>query len=454
VVAAIAAAVVLGAASLAVAHPLGYDAWSWMVWARELLHGDVHTAGGPAIKALPVIVMAPFTPLGGAAPLLWLALMRISALVAVLLAYRVGERLGGWIAGLTAAGLLVVGPDLYRTALYGSAEPLLLVFVLAAAERFLAGRPRAALVLLGAGGLIRPELWPFVGVLALLVCVERRRPDPVVLAAAIVPPVIWLALVWAGSGNPFAQWISINATAGPVRGLLPVAAAHGPAVEVLVRLAEAIVLPALVLAAVAVVDAVRHRRMQVAWIAAVAIAWILLVAVMAQAGYPGSRRYLLGPASLLAVLAGAGLALVVASVRGAAARIALGAALGGVILLAAFPTIRESARLVGVARAQDRTLSGLRHAIALAGGRRSVLAAGRPAVNPWMQTALAWELHARLADVQATWGSHAAAPNWYPPAVVFRGPARFAGARPAVPARRHAVRIARTGSWQVLRVSG
>jgi hypothetical protein len=446
--------VVLGAASLLVAHPLGYDAWSWMVWARELLHGDLQTAGGPAIKALPVIVMAPLTPLGGAAPLLWLALMRTCALLAVALAYRVGERLGGWIAGLTAAALLVVGPDLYRTALYGSAEPLLLVFVLAAAERFLAGRPRAALVLLGAGGLIRPELWPIVGVLALAVCLERRRPDPVVLASAVVPPAIWLALVWAGSGNPFAQWIGISATAGPARGVLPVAAANGPAVEVLIRVAEAIVLPALVLAVVATVDAVRRRRMPVLWLAGVAIGWILLVAVMAQVGYPGSRRYLLGPATLLAVLAGVGLALVVASVRGSGPRIAVGAALGGVILLAAFPTIRESARLVGVARAQDRTLSGLRHAIALAGGRRSVLAAGRPAVNPWLQTALAWELHAPLAGVQATWGSHPAAPNWYPPAIVFRGPERFAGSRPALRAGWRARPVGRTGGWAVVAVSG
>jgi hypothetical protein len=445
---------VVGGASLVVAHPLGYDAWSWMVWARELLHGDLQTAGGPAIKALPVIVMAPLTPLGGAAPLLWLALMRISALVALVLAYRVGERLGGWIAGLTAAVLLVVGPDLYRTALYGSAEPLLVVLVLAAAERFLAGRPRAALVLLGAGGLIRPELWPIVGVLALLVCVERRRLDPVVLASAVVSPAIWLSLVWVGSGNPFAQWISISATAGPAPGVLPLAAANGPDVEVLIRLAEAIVLPALVLAVVAIVDAVRHRRVQVPWLAAVAIAWILLVAVMAQAGYPGSRRYLLGPASLLAVLAGAGLALVVASVRGSRPRVAVGAALAGVILLAAFPTIRESARLVGVARDQDRTLSGLRHAVALAGGRRSVLAVGRPAVNPWLQSALAWELHARLAGVQATWDSRAAAPHWRPPAVVFRGPARFAGPRPSLPPRRRALPVGRTGGWEVLRVSG
>jgi hypothetical protein len=449
---AVAAAVVVGAASLVVAHPLGYDAWSWMVWARELLHGDLQMAGGPAIKALPVIVMAPLTPLGGAAPLLWLALMRISALVALLLAYRVGERLNGRIAGLTAAALLVVGPDLYRTALYGSAEPLLLVFVLGAAERFLAGRPRAALALLGAGGLIRPELWPIVGVLALLALWEWRRPDPVVLAAAVLPPAIWLSLVWAGTGNPFAEWISISATAGPVAGVLPVAAANGPAVEVLIRVAETIVLPALVLAVVAVVDGVRHRRMQVPWLAAVAIAWILLVAVMAQAGYPGSRRYLLGPASLLAVLAGAGLALVVASVRGTGTRIAVGAALGGVILLAAFPTVRESARLIGVAREQDRTMSALRDAVALAGGRRAVLAAGRPAVNPWLQTALAWEVHAPLADVQATWGSRRAAPHWRPPAVVFRGPVRLAGPRPVLPAGGRAVPVGRTGGWQVVRV--
>jgi hypothetical protein len=194
---------------------------------------------------------------------------------------------------------------------------------------------------------------------------------------------------------------------------------------------------------------VRRRRTQVLWLAAVAIVWVLLVAVMARIGYPGSRRYLIGPASLLAVLAGVGLALVVASVRGSGMRLAVGAALGGVILLAAFPTIRESARLVGVAREQDRALSGLRHAIALAGGRRAVLAAGRPAVNPWLQTALAWELHAPLDGVQATWASSRRHPHWTPPALVFRAPARLAGPRPAL--RPGTRLVARAGRWRVLR---
>ncbi|MCZ4494152.1 MAG: hypothetical protein JWP53_3083, partial [Conexibacter sp.] len=40
---AVAGALVAGGLSLLVAHPLGYDAWSWMVWARELAHGALET---------------------------------------------------------------------------------------------------------------------------------------------------------------------------------------------------------------------------------------------------------------------------------------------------------------------------------------------------------------------------------------------------------------------------
>ena len=127
-------AAALGAGSLLVARMLGYDAWAWMVWARELPRGDLSTAGGPAFKALPVLAVAPLTPLGGAAPLLWLASMRACAVVALALAARLGARVAGPVAGAIAAVLLAAGPDLFRTALYGSSEPLLLVLVLGAAE--------------------------------------------------------------------------------------------------------------------------------------------------------------------------------------------------------------------------------------------------------------------------------------------------------------------------------
>ena len=456
----VAACVVAGGLSLLVAGALGYDAFAWMVWARELLHGELQTAGGPSFKALPVIVAAPLTPFGDLAPIAWLGLMRICALLSLLVAYRVGSRLGGIVAGVAAATLLAVGPDLYRTALFGSAEPLLVLLALLAAERYIVGSPRTAIVLLGVGGLIRPELWPIVLVLAGVVLVRERRLDVPVLAAAIVPPVVWLGLAWAGSGTALNQVIRAGghrlcsgcAAVAPVAHAVALtASAHVPALDVLQRLTEAMVLPALALAAGAVVIARRRGMREPVVIALVAVAWILIVAAMAQWGYPGSRRYLAGPAALLAPLAGAGLALAVVPVRHSAGRVAIAAAISALVLIAAFPTIRSSARLVSTARAEQRAHSALRDAVRLAGGRGAVLAIGRPAVNPWMQTALAWDLDAPLSGVQATWNSRLAAPRWTPPAVVFRGPRHLAGPTPVVSPARRVVRLGRTRGWTVLR---
>ncbi len=452
-------AVVLGAASLLIARPLGYDAWAWMVWGRELLHGNLQLAGGPSFKALPVIAAAPLTPFGDLAPMTWLACMRVCALLSLLIAYRAGSRLGGSPAGAAAAVLVALGPDLYRTAVYGSSEPLLVLLVLLAADRYLAGSPRTALALLGVGGLIRPELWPLVGVLAVVLLSFERRLDPVLLAAALLPPVVWLGMAWAGSGRPLNQVTLAGAPrelctgcaiAGHWQWLSAAVTVHTRAVVVLQRLTEAIVLPAIALAAVGVIVAARRRRPQALVIAGVAIAWILIVAIMAQAGYPGSRRYLVGPAALLALPAGAGFAIAVRSVHHRLGRVAIAAAIAGLVVLAAYPTLRSDAALVSTARAEQRTASELRRAVGRAGGRVVVLRVGRPAVNPLMQTSLAWDLRVPLAGVQPTWHSTRRAPRWSPPAVVFRGPVHYAGPRPALPRDRPVRPVGRAGVWTIV----
>ena len=41
-------AALVGAASLALPATLGYDAWAWTVWGRQLAHLDLATTAGPA----------------------------------------------------------------------------------------------------------------------------------------------------------------------------------------------------------------------------------------------------------------------------------------------------------------------------------------------------------------------------------------------------------------------
>src|SRR4051795_8462136 len=72
-----AACVVVAAVSLLVAHNPTYDPTAWLIWGREIVHGDLVTVSGPSWKPLPVLFTTPFTLLGDTlAPLLWLVVAR------------------------------------------------------------------------------------------------------------------------------------------------------------------------------------------------------------------------------------------------------------------------------------------------------------------------------------------------------------------------------------------
>jgi hypothetical protein len=441
-------AVAVGALSLAVPATMGYDAWAWMVWARELAHLDLDSTAGPSFKPLPVLVVAPLTVLGGAAPAIWLAAMRACAVASLVLAYRLGARLAGVAAGAVAALGLALSADLYRTALLGSAEPALIAVALGAVDRHLAGRRDWALVLVAIAGLIRPEAWVVLAGYGLYVWLHDPRLRPLAVLAVVVPPALWLGLDWAGSGDPLhASSTATEATEGSA------ASASVPALEVLRRAADAVIVPTLVLAGIGLVDAARRRDRTVLTLAALALAWIAIVAVMAEAGFTGTRRYLAAPAAAICVVSGVGLASLLAAVRAGRARVAAACAIAALALVPALVRAREEARTLSVANSQADQLHELRRAVAAVGGRDAVQAVGRPAINPWLQTALAWELHARLADVQATWASSKRHPHWAPPAYVFRAPARLAGPRPATPPGVSTRLVARSGRWRVLRAA-
>jgi hypothetical protein len=441
-----AAVVLVGAASLLVPATLGYDAWAWTVWGRELAHLELDTTAGPSFKPLPVLVLAPLSFLGGAAPAIWMAAMRACAAASLLIAYRLGARLAGPLAGAAAAVSLALSADLYRTALLGSAEPALIALALGAFDRHLDGRRDQALVLIALAGLIRPEAWFLLGGYGVVVWLHEPRLRTLAAIAVVLPPALWLGLDWAGSGDPLhASATATEATEG--------SAAHAavPALEVVRRAADAIIVPTLVLAVIGVAAAWRRRDRRVLWLAALALGWIAVVAIMAEAGFTGTRRYLAAPAAGLCVIAGVGLAWLLAAVHGRRARIATACAVAALALGPALLRAREEARTLSVARAQADQLSELRAAIARAGGRDAVLRTGDPAINPWVQTAFAWRLDVPLARVQATWASSKRHPHWAPPALVFRAPPRLAGPRPALPSGVTTHAVTRSGRWRVLR---
>jgi hypothetical protein len=432
-----------------------------MVWARELLHGRLATAGGPSFKVLPVLAAAPLTPFGDLAPMAWLWAARTCGLVALLLAWRVGNRLGGAAAGAIAVLPLAVGPDLFRTSTYGSSEPLLLVCVLGSASAYLGGRRTLALAMLALGGLLRPELWAIVGALTIVETWSERRVRAPQIAAALVPPVLWLGLEWLGSGSPFTQFIDPFGVVGGCLGCsvallpppltaLPQAAASGA--RTLGLLSSAVVPPVLALAALAVGVAVARRRRDVLVLGAVAVAWVLIVAAMTQVGYPGSRRYLLGPAALLAVLAGRGAADAQSLLAQRRSRAVAGVATAGLIAAFGLSSTVSNLRLMSVARAEARLIAGLSAAIRASGGRDAIVRGGRPAVNGEKQSALAWRLDVPLAAIQPTWHSSRRRPGWAPPAYVFRTSARLAGPAPYLGRRPAALTVARRAGWTVTHV--
>ncbi|HET8952041.1 MAG TPA: hypothetical protein VFN44_16085, partial [Solirubrobacteraceae bacterium] len=90
---------ILAILAAAAASPLlvraapGYDPWTWLLWGREVAGGTLSTVAGPAFKPLPVAVCALLAPLGSAAPVIWVVLVRAAAITALVLAYRLGRDL-------------------------------------------------------------------------------------------------------------------------------------------------------------------------------------------------------------------------------------------------------------------------------------------------------------------------------------------------------------------------
>jgi hypothetical protein len=429
----VAACLALAALSLLLPWALAFDPWSWVVWGREVTRLELDTAGGPSWKPLPVVATTPLALAGGAAPALWLVLARAGGLLAAAgaaaLAYRLtaASTAGGArgavaparrLAAASAALTLALSSWWFFNTALGNSEGLLAAAVLWAVVAHLAGRTRAALALALAAALLRPEAWPFLGLYAFWLW-RTERESLGVLALALLPvPLLWFGPDVIGAGGALGASDAARGTASPQSAVN----ADFPALEVLLDFGELLTPPVLLLAAAGAALGGRTARL----LAAGALAWVALVAVMTEAGYAGNPRYNVAPAAVGCVLAGVGVA--------ALARRPVPAA--------ALATILVAAALAFTADDLDDQFDELG---ARADRREQLDAlvdrAGDPCrpvyTNQPMKAMLAWRLDVSM--------EHLADPP-RPPGAVFRAPPGYDGGEALPPAPGFA-EVAREGEW-------
>jgi MFS family permease len=404
------AAAGLAALSLLLPYQPLYDPWGWLVWGRELVHLDLATAEGMSWKPLPVLVAAPLTALGDAAPQGWLLAARAGWLAAPLLAGWLAARLAGPEAGrwrlaaaTMAAGSVALAADSFtppaRQFAGGLSEPLLVALVLGAVAAAIERRPLAALWLGFAAALLRPECWPFLAVWVVWAARREPRLYPHAALVAILVPLAWFVPDLLGAGDPLAG--SRTARGGPIEPL--------DAFPVLGRALAAPLAGAWI--GVALFLALRRegsrddRAMEV--LLAGAAAWVALVAAMAVGGYAGLPRFLAPATAAIGVVGSVGVARAAAAAfaRGAA-RPVLAATVGLALAVAALGFGLRLAAVPDDLRDVDRQSTLVDGMFELAGwvpAERLFSCGDRVRLANLLAppTALAWKLDRPLASVRA-----------------------------------------------------
>jgi hypothetical protein len=401
---------VLGLTALSFMAPAAptYDPWAWIIWGREILHLDLSTVDGPSWKPLPVLLTTPFAAFGSLAPELWLFVARAATIAGVVMLFRLGRRLGGVPAGVAAAVPYALAPWTVRNGAMGNSEGVLVALALGAVERHLDGKPRAAFALAVGAALLRPETWPFVGLYGLWLLWREPRARALVVAGFAALPALWLLPEWWGSGDLLR---AMHRAQNP-RGNSP-AFADDPVRAVLDQFQLMFTTPvragivALGLALLLVLVRRGPSRREVAVLGTLVLGaalWVLEVALMTSDGFSGNIRYLVMPAAIVCLAAGAGIGWLARAALGRR-RVDTGAlalTLGAVAAIAFANPARET--LPNDVRAityQARLSDALPDLVARAGGAARLRTCGDAYTGPFQVPVVAWNLHLHTTQVSS-----------------------------------------------------
>ena len=419
----------------------------WLVWARQLTHGGIVSAGGQssAWKPLPVFVLAPLAAVSPkAAAVAWLVIARTAAIATTVLLFRSAGRVGGWVGGIIA-GLVPLLFDVYERGLSGGmCEPLVLAFLLLAIEAHAGSHRRVSLWLGFCACLMRPELAPVLGAYGIwLIRTEGRRAVP-----AVVGAVAGLALAWLGS-----MWLLFD---DPIQ-IIHRAQGWPHESKGFLRLASTAVGDPWQLAGVIALGfgglwfAIKQRDRVVLAAAALGAGWLLIAGLIEATGSPAVPRYLLGGLTLLCVLVGAGAGGLIAS---APSKELAAFALLFTVVAVAWPAAHRADLALEIFRDGHELRSqtqAAESAIKAAGGVPLLLACAPVTAN----AALTRTWPYGLLAAPMGFGARVMMRTVHAPTLAIVGPAGLAGRPPGhIPGETHRTLTASRNGWYVIHIAG
>jgi len=398
---------VLGAATVIVVatgmRP-DYDGFGWLVWGRQVLHWNLNTDGAPSWKPLTFVFTLPYALAGSAQLWLWMVTAVAGAVGGSVFAARIAFRLTGpapdrryapFVAG-AFAGVCLLGIDTYsHLVLIANSDPLIVTLCLGAIDSHLSKRPRLAFAMLVGASLGRPEAWVF----AVLYAAWAWRTVPkmkivLVLGIALIP-AFWFTIPALTSHS----WFIAGDLALNQKTVI-----HGSKIlGVISRFRGLYELPMQLAALLGVGLAAARRDRVTLSIAGAGVLWVAIEIVFAYHGWSAVPRYLIEPAGVMVVVAGAAVGRVLADGRGSRMLRWAGplAVIG--LLVALAPAARTRAREAQTdyrsARVHGKQVKRLDAVIARIGGADKVKACGQPTSLVGFQSTLAWEVGLNVGNI-------------------------------------------------------
>ena len=390
-----------------------YDAYGWLVWGYQTLHGSLDLGGAPSWKPLPYLFTVPFALAGHYQLWLWMITATSVALAGPVFAGRIAYRLAGgselrgeaevlrrcapWVAAAFAGAAVLGLEDYFHYILSAQSDPMLVTFVLAAIDMFLLGRYRWTLVLGVLAALGRPEVWPFLGLFMIWAWFKVPRMRWMLVGGVAVIGFMWFGIPTITNGRP-----NIS---GELAKLSPRALKSNRLFGTLGRFHELEYLPVWIAAGLTAVLALVRRSWVVVALAVGAVGWVVVEIAFAYHGWPALPRYMFEAAAVAGVVAGVGVGWVITELprlRRGVPRWA-GVLVAAILVIALIPgaisRTRTERQDLRHERGRTHEISLLQSATLRLGGSAHVLRCGQPVTDVGYVSTLAWLYHVDVGSV-------------------------------------------------------